>query len=73
MKVSAYLLPLDIIGNSPMMSTAQPAKGACGISRCNGLVLTLFGWKCTHNFTSSNVLVNALSHSWPPEVSAVPC
>ena len=27
MKVNVYLLPLDILGNSLMVSTAQPAEG----------------------------------------------
>ena len=49
MKVETYLLPLDIIGNSLMVSTVQPTKETCGISRCIGLVLILFGKNCTHN------------------------
>ena len=49
MKVNANLLPLDIVSNSPMISTAQPANGAWGILRCIGLVLTLFGKNCTHS------------------------
>ena len=27
MKVNAYLLPLDVVGNSPMVLTAQPVNG----------------------------------------------
>ena len=41
MKVNVYLLPLDIVGNSFMVSTAQPVKGTWGILRYIGLVLTL--------------------------------
>ena len=43
MKVNAYLLPLDFVGNSPMVSTAQPANGTWLTFRCIGPVLTLFG------------------------------
>ena len=32
MKVKVYLMPLDVVGNSPMVSTAQPANGTWGIS-----------------------------------------
>ena len=49
MKVNAYLLPLDVVGNHPMVSTGKPAKGTWWISRCIGLVLTLFGKNCTHS------------------------
>ena len=32
-QVSAYLLPLDVVGNLPMVSIAMHAKGTFGISR----------------------------------------
>ena len=48
-KVNTYLLALDIVGNSPMVLTSQPANGTWRIPRCIGLVLTLFGKNCTHS------------------------
>ena len=34
-QVSAYLLPLDVVGNLLMVSMAMRAKGTFGISRCS--------------------------------------
>ena len=38
LQVSAYLLPLDVVGSLPMVSIAMHAKGTFGISRC------IWGW-----------------------------
>ena len=49
MKVNTYLLSLDVVSNSHMVLTAQPANGTWGISRCIGLVLTLFSKNGIHS------------------------
>ena len=42
-------MPLDVVGNNPMLSTVQPVNGMWGILRCINLVLTIFGKNCTHS------------------------
>ena len=49
MKVNVYLLPLDVVGNSHMVSSAQPVNGTWGILRCIGPALTLFGKNYKHS------------------------